>query len=61
MAKIARDSSGYTVSVRTGSSPNAAEQPREEEFSRFESLAAKLVKVPKSELDEKLDESASAR
>jgi len=30
------------------------------EFESFERLAAKLVKVPKSELDEKLDESASS-
>lgn len=30
------------------------------EFKRFQDLAAKLVKVPKSELDEKRKESASS-
>lgn len=49
----------YDLSVEYGASasstmvvPPVANEPSE--FERFEQLAGKLVKVPKSELDEKL-------
>lgn len=35
---------------------NASQHRAEEEFSNFETLASKLVQVPKKELDDKLKE-----
>ncbi len=56
MAKIPRQddhSKGYTISVVPGASTGApTAQETNAHFDAFESLASKLVKVPKSEVDE---------
>ena len=50
---------GYEVAVQYDSgAPTEDEEPAE--FDRFEALTRGLVAVPKTELDEKLDESASS-
>jgi hypothetical protein len=54
------DDAGYEVAVQYDSgAPTVDEQPAE--FDRFEALTRGLLIVPKSELDEKLDDSASSR
>jgi hypothetical protein len=57
LAKVARQgehSKGYTISVVPGISTGpAAALETNDQFAAFKSLAGKLVKVPKSEVDEK--------
>jgi hypothetical protein len=52
---------GYTVSVESGTNSGnavaASESAAPGESERFRELAHKLVKIPKSELDEKAKES----
>jgi hypothetical protein len=50
----ARTTTGVDVSVVSGSSTAPERADVQEEYGRFEQLTAKLVRVPKSELDEKL-------
>jgi hypothetical protein len=47
----------YRVTVETGSGETEAKATRSSEFDRFRSLASKLIKVPKTELDEKRQKS----
>jgi hypothetical protein len=58
----------YTVSVEYDAAPattvtlpsNAGEAATDDEFDRFEDLTSKLIQVPKTELDEQRNESASS-
>jgi hypothetical protein len=63
----------YHVSIEYGSAPDEATavtiardsatstDESEDEFGRFEALTSKLLRVPKTEVDEKRNRSTSAR
>lgn len=53
--KLANERYEVTIKARNSSADATAES---DEFGRFEKLAHGLVAVPKSELDERLDQSA---
>jgi hypothetical protein len=54
MAKVDPEAAtrGYTVSVSTGTSAAiASEETLSDEFARFDKLAGKFLRTPKSEVD----------
>jgi hypothetical protein len=61
MGRVAWENPGrsrdYHVTIETGTSSSRGKSSAPKEFNRFKDLAAKLVKIPKSELDEKREKS----